>query len=116
MDLTYTRAGDYLIPDVPLDGQPKRPLGKFGLMRRDYLRKNKPVLWARLCTSGELFSHCREIEDAANSRLDAMLPKLAREAGATEALKTDNPTRWKSLMRACETQAEEIVLRELVYC
>ena len=115
MELTYTRAGDYLIPDVVLDGQPERPLGKYGLMRRDYLRKNKPVLWARLCTSGELFPHCREIEDAANSRLEAMLTKLAREAGATEALKTGNPTRWESLMRACETQAEEAVLRELVY-
>ena len=115
MELTYTRAGDYLIPDVALDGQPKRPLGKYGLMRKEYLRQNKPVLWARLCTSGELFPHCREIEDVANSRLEAMLPKLAQEAGATEALKASNHTRWESLMRACKTQAEEVVLRELVY-
>ena len=115
MDLTYTRVGDYLIPDVALDRQPERPLGKFGLMQKEYLRQNKPVLWARLCTSGELFPYCREIEDAANNRLDAMLTKLAREAGVTEALKTGNPTRWESLMRACETQAEETVLRELVY-
>ena len=115
MELTYTRAGDFLIPDVVLDGQPKRPLGKFGLMRKEYLRQNKPVLWARLCTSGELFPHCRKIEDAANSRMEAMLTKLAWEAGATEALKACNPMSWESLMRACETEAEEAVLRELVY-
>ena len=115
MNLTYTQIGDYLIPDVTLDVQPERPLGKYGLMRRDYLRKNKPVLWTRLCTSGELFPHCREVEDAAKRRLEVMLSKLAQEAGVTETLKESNPTRWESLMRACKTQAEETILKELVY-
>ena len=63
MELAYTRTGEYLIPDVALTGQPDRPLGRYGLIRKEYLRQNKPVLWARLCTSGELFPHCREIED-----------------------------------------------------
>ena len=116
MELTYMRVGDYLIPDIVLDGQPERPLGKYGLMRKDFLCQHKPILWARLCTSGELFSHCREIEDAASSRLETILPALAQEAGATEELKARDPLRWTGLMNACEAQAEEMILRELVYC
>ena len=115
MELAYTRTGEYLIPNVALDGQPDRPLGRYGLMRKEYLRQNRPVLWARLCTSGELFPHCREIEDAANSRLEAVLSALAEASGATEDLKARAPMRWSALMDACKAQAEEAVLRELVY-
>ena len=115
MELAYTRTGEYLVPDVALDGQPDRPLGKYGLMRKEYLRRNKPVLWARLCTSGKLFPHCREIEDKANSRLEAVLPALAEAVGATEELKASDPKQWLALMDTCKAQAEEAVLRELVY-
>ena len=115
MNLAYTQTGEYMVPDVALDGQPDRPLGRYGLMRKEYLRQNKPVLWGRLCTSGELFPHCREIEDEANSRLEVVLPALAEAAGATEDLKASDPTRWTALMDNCKAQAEEAVLRELVY-
>ena len=116
MELTYRQEGDYLIPDVALEGQPGCPLGKYGLMRKDYLHRHRPVRWAQLCTSGELFPHCREIEEAANSRLEIMLPALALAAGATEELKARDPVQWTGLMNTCQVQAEEIILRELVCC
>ncbi|MBQ9349288.1 MAG: TnpV protein, partial [Oscillibacter sp.] len=87
MNLAYTRTGEYLVPDVALTGQPDRPLGRYGLMRKEYLRQNKPVLWARLCTSGELYPHCQEIEEAAHNRMEAVLPALVEAAGATEDMK-----------------------------
>ena len=64
---------------------------------------------------GTLFSHLLEIEDTANSRLEAMMPQLARAAGATEQLKATDQMKWVGLMNSCKAQAEEIILSELVY-
>ena len=51
----------------------------------------------------------------AQQRIDLMLPKLAAEAGATEALKAADPMKWTGLMNSCKAQAEEVVLNELIY-
>lgn len=113
--LTYSRNGDYLIPDLNLEDQPSRPLGKYGRMRRKYLKEYRPVLWAELTVNGTLFSHLLEIDRTASERLERMMPELAESAGATEALKASNPWKWVGLMNTCKAQAEEMILAELVY-
>ena len=113
-EMTYTKSGDFLIPDLTLDETP-RPLGKYGRMRRAYLEQNDPTLLNYLTLTGTLFQHLLEIEDAANSRLAQMMPGLAKAAGATEALKAEDPMRWVGLMNNCKAQAEEIILTELIY-
>ena len=114
--LTYRREGNYLVPNLDLDGKAEAPLGKYGLMRQAYLREHRPVLWTRLCVSGRLFSHLSETEEAANGLLERTLPALAESAGATEELKARDPMRWVGLMNVCKAQAEEIVFRELICC
>ena len=114
-ELTYTRSGDYLIPDLSLTEQPQAPLGKYGRMRKDYLKEHRPVLWNSLLLSGTLQEHLLETDAAAQSRLELLMPGLMKDAGATEALKARDPMRWVGLMNACKAQAEEIILRELVY-
>ncbi len=113
--LTYTQNGDYLFPNLVLREQPDRDLGKYGRMRLRYLKEHRPVLWGTLTVSGKLYQHLLEIEDAANSRLEAMMPELAKAAGATAQLKARDQMRWVGLMNNCKAQAEEIILSELVY-
>ena len=113
--LDYRREGNYSLPNLDLDGKPERPLGKYGLMRQEYLRERRPVLWTRLCVSGELFRHLSEVDDEAVERVERMLPALAEETGATEELKASDRALWESLMDACKARAEEEVLRELVF-
>ena len=113
--LTYTQAGDYLFPNLGLPEQPERDLGKYGRMRLWYLREHRPGLFNRLSLNGTLYNHLLEIEDAANSRLETMMPQLARAAGATEQLKARDQLTWVGLMNSCKAQAEEIILSELVY-
>ena len=113
--LTYSRNGDYLIPNLTLEDQPSRSLGKYGRMRLNYLKKHRPVLWAELTISGKLFSHLLEIERTASERLDRMMPELARTAGAVESLKASDQMKWVGLMNTCKAQAEEIILAELIY-
>ena len=114
-NLPYMQAGDYLIPNLALPEQPDRDLGKYGRMRLRYLKERRPVLWGMLVMDETLFSHLLEIEDAANRRLEQMIPRLAKAAGATEQLKASDQMKSVGLMNVCKSQAEEISLSELVY-
>ena len=113
--LTYRQEGDVLLPNLTLGEQPDRDLGKYGRMRRTYLKEHRPALFNRLTLRGTLFRHLLEIEDAANSRMEQMMPELAKAAGATEQLKASDPMKWVGLMNNCKAQAEEIILAELIY-
>ena len=85
-NLTYTRNGDYLIPDLSLSEQPEKPLGKYGRMRKAYLKEHRPLIYNQLLLTEKLYPHLLEIDETANSRLEQMIPQLAESAGATEEL------------------------------
>ena len=112
-EITYKTVNDVQIPDLSLPET--EPIGRYGRMRQRYLKEHRPVLWSQLVLAGALYEHLHEIETAAQSRIDLMLPKLAEAAGATEALKAADPMRWTGLMNTCKAQAEEVVLSELIY-
>ena len=112
--LTFTRNGDYLIPDLKLSEQPEKPLGKYGRMRKAYLKEHRPILYNQLLMSEKLYPHLIEIDETAQSRLEQMMPRLAEAAGATEQLKASDPMQWVGLMNTCKAQAEEILLAELI--
>ena len=114
-ELTYTRSGDYLIPDLSLTEQPQAPLGKYGRMRKGYLKGHRPVLWTSLMLSERLYHQMREFDVAAAARLEQMMPELMKSAGVTEALKASDPMKWVGLMNTLKAQAEETILTELVF-
>ena len=88
-ELTYTRVGDYYIPNLILDEEPEQDVfyGKYGALRRKYIREHRPVLWASLVNSGRLDDHLTTIERLAEIRMDTMLPQMMETAGVTEELK-----------------------------
>ena len=114
-DRTYTKNGDYLVPDLSLSEQAEQPLGKYGRMRKAYLKEHRPVLWSSLILSEKLYPHLREIDETANNRMEQMMPELMKAAGAMEALKASDPMKWTGLMNTLKAQAEEVILTELVY-
>ena len=112
-ELTYTRSGDYFIPNITIKRH--KPIGHYGMLRKAYLQSYRPVLYNELILSEKLYEHCGEINDACRSRIKLIIPELAITAGATEALKANDPMRWVGLMNACKAQAEEIIKFELIY-
>ena len=114
-ELQYRMNGDYLIPDLSLSETAEMPLGKYGRMRKTYLKEHRPVLFTNLLLSEKLYPHLREIDETAQTRLETMMPKLMEAAGISEKLKAENPMQWVGLMNNCKTQAEETILSELVY-
>ena len=108
--LTYTRCGDYYIPDLKLSEQPEAPIGKYGRMRQRYLKEHRPGFYSSLILSEKLYPHLLEIDRAARERMDAMLPCMMEAAGVTEELKARDPMRWVGLMNTLKAQAEACVL------
>ena len=114
-ELTYTRVGDYYIPNLKLAEQPDKPIGKYGRMRQRYLKEYRPALYSRLLLTEKLYPHLLEIDEAANERMDILMPQLMKAAGVTEELKAADPMKWVGLANACKAQAEEIIFQELIY-
>ena len=113
-ELTYTRCGDYYIPDLKLSEQPEAPIGKYGRMRRRYLKEHRPGLYSSLILSEKLYPHLLEIDRVEQEWMDAMLPRMMEAAGVTEKLKAHDPMRWVGLMNTLKVQAEEIIFQELI--
>jgi hypothetical protein len=113
--LTYSRNGDYYIPDLTLKDRPDKPIGKYGLIRKRYLKEYRPGLYSSLLLSEKMYSHLLEVDEEAHRRLEMMMPKLIKSAGVTEQLKVSDTMKWVGLMNMLKAQAEEIILSELIY-
>ena len=115
MSLTYTRSGDYLIPNIQLTESEAKPLTKYGRMRKKYLEEHRPILWNTMILSEKLYPHLREIDETANRRLEVLMNELTKKCGVTEELKATDPMKWTGLMNTLKAQAEETILAELIY-
>ncbi len=114
-ELNYRASGDYLIPDLSLSETAETPLGKYGRIRKTYLKEHRPVLFSNLLLSEKLYPHLREIDETANRRLEQMMPELMKSAGVTESLKASDQMKWVQTMNNLKAQAEEVILSELIY-
>jgi hypothetical protein len=112
---TYRQVGDYFIPNITLPDDGEYQIGKYGRMRRSYLKEHRPVLYASLLTSGTLHRHLAEIDQACNERMAIIVSDMARQEDVTEALKAADQMEWVRRMNNIRSRAEEIVLTELVY-
>ena len=112
---TYRQEGDYLIPNLALPDEPEYQIGKYGRMRRNYLKEHRPVLYANLLTSGTLHRHLAEIDQACNERMEIIVSAMAKQEDVTETLKASAQMEWVRHMNSIRSLVEEIVLTELVY-
>ena len=113
MELTYTRCGDVLFPDLCLSEEPEA-IGKYGLLRKDYLKEHKRGWYSSLLLTGKLDRHLAEIDRACTERVELITNQLVKSEGVTEVLKAADQIEWVRRMNNIEARAEEIVLSELV--
>jgi len=112
---TYSRVGDYFIPDLVLDDEPEYQIGKYGRMRECYLKEHRRTAYAELKLSGKLDEHLAEIDQTCNERMERIVKQMAEREGVTEALKASGQMAWVGAMNNIRSRAEEIVLSEVVY-
>lgn len=113
---TYTQVGDVLLPDLSIGESEQRPLGKYGRMRKRYLKEHRPALYSSMLLTDKLDGHLTEIDQACEERLELIIRQMAERESVTEALKAADQMEWVRRMNSIRSRAEEIVLQDLVYC
>lgn len=112
---TYRQVGDYFIPNITLPDDGEYQIGKYGRMRRSYLKEYRKILYNNYVLEGTLFKHLAEIDQDCNERIENIVSAMAKQEGVTEALKAADQIKWVRRMKSIRNRAEEIVLHELVY-
>ena len=113
-ELNYIRCGDYYIPDIRLPEE-TRPIGRWGRMHRDSLKKNHPIRFNDLVLSGELWTYLADLNEQAQGRLLLIVEQMKAAEGVTEHMKQLDQMAWVGAMNSIRNRAEEIILREMIY-
>ena len=113
MEITYHRQGDYLYPNLVLEADEPLTIGKYGLMRKSYLKARKPHWYQSMLMTGKLERHLAEIDRTAQERVERIVARLAVSFPAPD--KATDPLGWAAHMNGLAAMAEETVLHELVY-
>ena len=114
-DLTYTKIGDYLIPDLTMDAEDDTPLGRYGMLRETFLQEHHHGTYTSMLLTGRLEPHLREIDRQAQEQVERIVGNLKRLHGVDERMKADDQMAWVQAVNSFIAQAEEIVLPEIVY-
>ena len=112
--IPYTKVGDYQMPNLTVPAE-EHQIGKYGMMRRTYLKTQRPTLYSLLMMKGELLKHLEEIDKTTTQQVQTIVSQMAKSEGITEEMKSTDPLRWTGQMNNFLHSAEEIVLSETVY-
>ena len=115
MNIQYHKSGDYYLPNLIIEDREMQPIGKWGRMRKRYLKEHRPALYSYMLLTGKLFPYLVDIDQACEERLELIVQQRAEQEGVTEALKAADQMEWVRRMSSVRSRAEEIVLHELVY-
>ena len=113
--LTYSLYGDYYLPDLAVPEEETANYGKYGMLRKNYLKEHKQWYYQSMVLSGKLNEHLNMVDKEAHEMVELLIKQMAVQQGITEQLKADAPIVWVQKMNALKSTAEEIVLYEIVY-
>jgi hypothetical protein len=113
--LSYTLHGDYYLPDLVLPEDETPHYGKYGMLRKTYLKEHRNSLYQALLLQGKLIAHLNEIDDTANARMKLLTRQMQENQHVNEGLKSQNQMAWVGAMNNIRSAAEEIIFRELIY-
>ena len=114
MEITYSKYGDYYLPDLAISEKEPATYGRFGRMRLQYLKEHRRATYINLKTSGQLTQHLNEIDREANKMLRLLIEQMAQEQGITEQLKAENQMAWVGAMNNIRSIVEEILVRAII--
>ena len=113
--IEYTLVGDYYIPNLTITKQEKIILNKYGRMRLNYLKEHKKAEYSIMLVDGTLNKHLKEIQEAAQARVEQIINQLKEKSNLTEDMKNTDMLYWVGMMNNFKNEAEEIVFKEIIY-
>ena len=115
MSISYTRIGDYLLPDLKLEDKERYNIGKYGLLKLEYLKKNKRVLYTELLMKDKLNEYLNDIDITLIDKEQSLIKELVEKENITEELKSSSQMLWIGKMNNIKNKVEEIILKEYIY-
>jgi len=112
---TYTRVGDYFLPDLKLPEKENKPIGVWGQRHKRYLKQNHKVIYINLLTSGKLNSYLADIDRQAEDMFLRLVKELSEKENVTEKLTAENQMEWVAQMNNLRSKAIEIVNHNIIY-
>ncbi|MBR3736937.1 MAG: TnpV protein [Lachnospiraceae bacterium] len=115
MELNYKTIGEYQIPEVRPNETPEGWIGKYGGLRKRYLKEHRSGMYTELMLSGKLKEHLLSVQEEASAMVERLTGQMAKSEGVTEELKAKDQMAWVQKMNNIRNRAEEIVNSELIY-
>ena len=115
MEITYSKYGDYYLPDLVLSEEEPATYGRFGRIRLQYLKEHRRATYINLKTSGQLTHHLNETDREANEMLRLLIEQMAQAQGITEQIKSEDQMAWVGAMNNIRNTVEEIVAEKTIY-
>ena len=115
MNISYTKKGDYLLPNLILKDKEQYNIGKYGLLRLQYIKRYKLGLYFDLLVNDTLNEYLHDIDVTVMEKVQSLIKELAEKGNINEKLKQDNQMLWVSKMNDIKNIAEEIILKEYIY-
>ena len=112
--LSYTLCGDCYLPDLVLNEE-EPTYGKYGMLRKQFLKEYRPIRYQNLLLSGKLTAHLNQIDQEATEQVEVLMKQMVEKQGVTEELKVQDQMKWVRLMNNIKVSAEEIILKNMVY-
>ena len=113
--IEYVRQGDYYIPNLTVPDETEYQIGKYGSLRRTFLKEHHNWLYSTMLMQGTLLKHLAEIDETCHGTLKDMMSKMAKQEGVTEQLKATSQMLWVQRINNIRNRAEEFIMREYVY-
>lgn len=115
MNISYTKNGDYLLPNLILEDKERFNIGKYGLLRLNYIKKEKLGLYFDLIVNDKLNEYLHNIDTTVMEKVQKLIKELAEKENITEELKSSNQMLWIGKMNNIKDIAEEAILKEYIY-
>lgn len=112
---TYTRVGDYFLPNLKLPEEKTKHIGVWGQRHKRYLQEHKRATYTTLLTSGKLNGYLADIDKQAEEMFSRLVEQTAEREGVTEQLKSDNQLEWGRRINNIRNRAIEIINNDLIY-
>ena len=114
-EISYTLDEDGLYyPDLYLPEENDYPIGKYGMLRKIYLKEHRKGLYLELILAGKLNEHLHQVDEECNQMMDRLVEQMKEKQGVTEELKMQNQMEWVGKMNNIRACVEEMILKEIV--
>lgn len=114
MKITYSKHGDYYLPNLTVSDKHYN-IGKYGMLRRSFLKKHHNAIYSIMLMNGILLKHLAEVDKMCNKEIERLISDMGERDGITEALKATDQMKWVQRMNNIKHRAEEIIYSEIIY-